>query len=212
MSKIKIALVEGDSFWREILIRELRAEPDFTVVEAAASREQGQQLLKQRQFDVLLLNLMLTPPDYDGLDLAREALGQNAVKIILLASADDAEWIGSAIQAGVMNIVLKSCYRELPSAIREAYQDHKFIHIHALQQLRREISRLKRIEGEWALTRSEREVLQLIGLGYTRREVMQALHVSENTVKSHVFRLTKKFNVKSGKEAAMVAKRKGWFS
>lgn len=210
MSKIKIALVEGDLLWREALIHDLRAEQDFAVVDTAASKEQGQQLLKRRQFDILLLDLILTPPDYDGLDLAREALEKNSLKIIMLASIDDGEWISSAIQAGVMNVVLKSYFRDLSAIIREAYFDQEFIHTRILQQLRHEISRLKRIEGEWALTRTEREVLQLIGMGHTRKQIMQTLHVSESTVKSHVFHLTKKLNVRSGKEAAVVAKRKGW--
>jgi DNA-binding NarL/FixJ family response regulator len=204
--------MEKDPLWRGNLIQYLHKESDLSVVGFASSKEQGMQLLEREQFDIVLLDLMMTPPDYDGLDLAREVLEQNSLKIIMLASSDDGEWISSAIQAGVKNVVLKSCFRELPLIIREAYFDREFIHIHTLQQLRDEISRLKKIEGEWILTRTEREVLQLIGQGFTRRQVMQALHVSENTVKSHVFHLTKKLKVKSGKEAAAVARRKGWLA
>lgn len=211
MSKIKVALIESNPVWRETLLHTLQIEPDLEVVETAASKEQGQQLIIQKQFDVVLLNLMLVPDIHDGLDLANEAIKENA-KMLLMASESDSEWVGNAIQAGVMNIVLKSCYEQLPTAIREVYLGHDFIHPHTLQMLRHEIIRLKIIEGEWMLTRSEREILELIGQGYSRKQIMAYLHVSESAVKNHVFHAIKKMKVKSGKDAAAMAKRKGWIS
>lgn len=56
----------------------------------------------------------------------------------------------------------------------------------------------------------ELEVIKLISKGYTRKQIMQTLYISESTVKSHFFHLIKKFNVSSGKEAALIARRKGW--
>lgn len=71
-------------------------------------------------------------------------------------------------------LLMKSCYCDLPAAIRKAHCNERFIDTYAIEQLRQEIGRLKKIEGEWAMTKSEREELRLIGQGYTRKQVMHA--------------------------------------
>jgi DNA-binding NarL/FixJ family response regulator len=211
MNSIKVALIEDDPIWRECLTAYLKEE-GIHVVDVAESKEEGRVMVQNGHFDVLLLDMMLAPPDLDGLDLARELSQQQSLNIIMLTSVDEAEWVGSAIDIGVKDYVIKSCYQDLPFAIRNACLNEGSIHPHAMHQLRREIDRLKRIEEQWVMTPGEREVLQLIERGYTRREIMQTLYLSENTVKSYIFRINKKFRTHSSKEAARYAKRKGWLS
>lgn len=148
MSHIKIAFLERNPFWQRNLTQFLEKESDLKVIGHAESKEQGKQLLESNRFDIVLLNQMLTPPDCDGLDLAREMLNRHSFKIIIIASEMNCEWISSAIQAGVKNIVPISHFRELPNLIREAHFDHEFLHTHTLQYLRDEINRLKKIEGQ----------------------------------------------------------------
>ncbi|RAU92152.1 response regulator transcription factor [Paenibacillus sp. YN15] len=93
----------------------LQTESDFIITESAASKEQGKQLLKWKQFDIVLLDLIMTPPDYDGLDLAREVLEQNSHKIIMISSVIENEWISNAVQIGMKNIVFKSQFQEPPT-------------------------------------------------------------------------------------------------
>ena len=211
MEPIKVALVEDDPIWRECLAAFLKEEA-ILLIDAAETKEKGRAMAQKGHFDVLLIDMMLAPPDLDGLDLARELLQQKALNIIMLTSVDEAEWVGSAIGIGVKDYVIKSCYRDLPIAIRNACLNEGSIHPYALLQLRREIGRLKRIEEKWVMTPGEREVLQLIERGYTRREIMQALYLSENTVKSYITRINKKFRANNSKQAARFAKRKGWLS
>lgn len=100
-----MALVEDDPVWQEGLAVLLEGEPDFSLVEVATSKEQAMHTIEQLDFDVLLLDMMLAPPDYDGLDLAREVLEQKPFKIIMLTSVDEAELVGNSIHAGVLNYV-----------------------------------------------------------------------------------------------------------
>ena len=53
-------------------------------------------------------------------------------------------------------------------------------------------------------------VLRLIAAGHSNREIATRLHLSENTVKSHVQEIFRKLNVRNRAEAAVRANQEGW--
>ena len=59
------------------------------------------------------------------------------------------------------------------------------------------------------LTVREREVLKLIGLGATNREIANKLIISEHTVKSHLRSILNKLNIRNRQQAAVYAEREG---
>jgi DNA-binding CsgD family transcriptional regulator len=59
------------------------------------------------------------------------------------------------------------------------------------------------------LTVREREVLKLIGLGATNREIADKLIISEHTVKSHLRSILNKLNIRNRQQAAVYAEREG---
>jgi len=60
------------------------------------------------------------------------------------------------------------------------------------------------------LNRSQREILGLIAEGLSNREIADRIHLSENTVKSHIQELLRKLDVRNRVEAAVRATREGW--
>jgi DNA-binding NarL/FixJ family response regulator len=60
-----------------------------------------------------------------------------------------------------------------------------------------------------SLTVREREVLKLIGLGATNREIADKLIISEHTVKSHLRSILNKLNIRNRQQAAVYAEREG---
>lgn len=58
------------------------------------------------------------------------------------------------------------------------------------------------------LTPTEKEILQLIGWGYTQPVVRELLGITSNTMKTHVRNIIRKFDVSSIREAAEKAKRR----
>jgi DNA-binding NarL/FixJ family response regulator len=61
----------------------------------------------------------------------------------------------------------------------------------------------------YTLTIREREVLKLIGLGATNREIADKLIISEHTVKSHLRSILNKLNIRNRQQAAVCAEREG---
>lgn len=208
---IKVFLVEDDPVWLDCLTSYVSKEPDFLVIGTAVSREQAMQAANSLDIDVMLLDMILTPPAYDGLDAAIDILHERPLKIIMLTAVDDPDIIGDVFAAGVLNYVIKACYQDIPAVIRDAYYNHVTLHPHAAGQLVKEVGRLKLLEWRHKLTPAERDILKLIDEGRTKEQIMEILRVSQNTVKTHIRHIIKKVGVRTGKEAAEKAKRKGLF-
>jgi DNA-binding NarL/FixJ family response regulator len=60
------------------------------------------------------------------------------------------------------------------------------------------------------LTKREKEVLSLIGMGATNREIANNLSIAENTVKVHLRNIMDKLQVQSRLQAALMARDKGF--
>lgn len=205
--------MENDPYWFGKIIGCLQKETDIEIMQVPFSKEQGKTLVANHAFDVFLLDLDLIPQNFEGLDLVREMLDYKSCKIIAFLSDEKAEWISTAIQIGIQSVICKSHFLDLPLIIREASQKNsQFLPPYSWQLLCDDIKRLKKIEGERTLTKSERKILQMISHRYSRKQIYELLHVSESAVKKHVFHIIQKLHVKNGKEAAIVAKRKGWIS
>lgn len=211
MEKIKVYVVEDDPVWLDCLTAYLSKEPDLLLIGTAVSKEQAVQAAISLNIDVILLDMMLAPPAYDGLDAAIDILRERPLKIIMLSAVDDPDIISDVFAAGILNYVTKAYYQDIPSVIRDAYNNQVTLHPHSADQLVKEVSRLKLMEWRQKLTPAEKDILRLIDQGRSKNQIMEILNISQNTVKSHVRHITKKFGVKTGKEAAKKAKRKGIF-
>ncbi|WP_025688591.1 response regulator, partial [Paenibacillus zanthoxyli] len=122
---IKVLLVEDDPVWRENLKSFLSREQDITIVGTAKTKEGAIDLFEQSvAVDVVLMDIMLTPPDqYDGIDTALQLRKLGMEKIIMLTSLDEKEVILDAFDKGAINYICKTSYTDIPEAIREAHNN-----------------------------------------------------------------------------------------
>lgn len=72
------------------------------------------------------------------------------------------------------------------------------------------MERLDTIKPGTPLTKREREVLILVGKGFTNAEIGRLLSRSPHTIGSHMKVITKRLDVNSRVEAAVWACRQGW--
>lgn len=211
MDKINVFLVEDDHVWRDSLAAFIEQERDLQLVSMAGSREEAIHLFATLDVDVVLMDIVLTEKNLDGLDAVPELLAIKPVKVIMLTSLDDHEVIMDAFTVGAVNYIMKVHFKEIPNAIRAAHQNRASIHADAADILRSEFSRLKRDELQNVLTPAEKEILQLIGGGFTKNQITDLLKIAENTIKKHISHIVKKLGVRTGKEAVRKARRRGLF-
>lgn len=211
MSAIKVLLVEDDPLFRDTLASYIKKEPDILIAGQAGTKEEAVSHFQNTEIDVVLMDIMLTENNCDGFEAVDEMLAIKPVKVIMLTSLDADEMIIDAFTTGAVNYLTKANYKEIPNAIRNAHFNHSSIHPDAAAALRDELGRMKREELQRMITPAEKDILALMEQGHTKSQIQKILHVSENTIKTHVHRIIKKLGVKTGREAAKKAKRKGLF-
>ena len=134
--------------------------------------------------------------------------------VVLVADTGDERGLAPAVVAGVRGWVAKDePYECLLASIRCVANGGTYIPAQLLTPLLAELTVPHRVPGAGlggpVLTDRERQVLSALAEGCTRAEVAAALHVSTNTVRTHLRRILAKLEVHSALTAVAVARRLG---
>lgn len=175
--------------------------------------------LESQQPDLVLLDINL--PDGSGLDLIPVIFnGNTKVYIVVTSILDDQNHILRALQAGAQGYLLKDLSKPVfIQKLRGILQGEpplspkiarKILHYFS-QSPSNSICHVSEplSKAECALSTREQEVLLLVGKGLSRREVAQALDLSDNTIATHIRNIYRKLNISSRAEAALEASRLG---
>jgi two-component system response regulator DevR len=212
MQKIRVFIVEDDPIWRKGLVDYVNNEDDIAIVGEAGTKEEALEWFQQNEADVVLMDINLTENNLDGIEtaLAFSEIREEC-KIIMLTSLTSEDVMIESFSAGAVNYISKLHFKEIPDAIRAAYQHQSAIHPTAAAALRNEFLRLKNQEFQRLLSPAEKDILKLIHEGQTQSQIEKNLHITKRTIKNHINRILKKMGVKTSKEAALKAKRKKLF-
>lgn len=209
---IRLLLVDDQSLICQGLKAMLSLEADLEVVGTAGNGELAIEQVAALQPDVVLMDVHM--PGMDGREATRRIAQQfPTVKVLVLSTFDDDQYIRDAIQAGAKGYLLKDMpSEELAQAIRLIHRGYAQMGPGLLEKLMlnqppEPSQGLQAAEPAsfGQITPREREVLQLIGLGLTNRDIAQQLYISEGTVKTHVTHLLNRLNLKNRAQLAIQA-------
>jgi DNA-binding NarL/FixJ family response regulator len=147
-------------------------------------------------------------PEMDGV-AATGAIGQEfpMVKILILTTFDDTEYVAQALQNGASGYLLKDTpAEELVQAIQLVQKGYTQLAPGLAQKLilGSPPPPEPAIDPAWAeLTPREQEILQLIAQGASNREIAQQLYISEKTVKNHITSLLSRLGLRDRTQAAV---------
>ena len=208
MTPIRIVLADDHAVLRTGLAALLNARSDMTVVGEAADGAELLALVETAQPDVILLDL--TMPRLGGLEvlpLLRQRIP--AARILILTMHQDEGYLRRAIKGGAAGYVLKKAADvELIAAIQAIMRGDLYVHPSMTRLLLEDIIPVGREaaaaeEDLWAtLSEREQEVLQMVALGHTSREIADRLAVSAKTVDTYRARGMEKLGLRS--RAALV--------
>lgn len=185
---------------------------DLEIVGMAHDGEQALQLIEQIHPDLILMDLKM--PVMNGIQATLRITQEYPdIRVLVLTTYDDDEWVFDAIRAGAHGYLLKNTPREgLVKAIYETMSGKTPVDPGVAGKLFSQIQG-KSIYRESALVENlnprERDVLRLIGKGKNNSEIAMMLHLSEGTVKNLVSRILTKLQVDDRTQAALLAVRSG---
>lgn len=212
---IRILLVDDQKLMREGLRILLELEPDLQVVGEAADGQAALQAYASHQPDVVLMDVRM--PGMDGVEATwrlRERWPE--ARVVILTTFDDNEYVFEALRAGALGYLLKDVSgEELANAVRKVATGGALIEPSVARKVLAEFARLApptRAPEEGLaepLSEREREVLRLLALGLSNREIAERLSLAEGTVKNYVTSILQKMGVRDRTQAAVRARELG---
>lgn len=172
----------------------------------ATTGADAMEYLNNHQPEIILLDISL--PDMDGLQLCEIIRKENKYsKIIGLTSANDSSIITQLLYRGANGYLLKNMERsELLDAIDAVLNDKIFLSKAANEKVLEQFSSLSNAVNELpAITRREKETLQLLQEGLNGPQIAAKLFLSPHTIETHRKNLMQKFNVNTTQHLLKVA-------
>lgn len=211
---IRVLLVDDQTLMRKGLRGLLDLTEDIRVVAEASDGEEALQILGDAAPDVILLDVRM--PKLSGVDLLKRLRQEGRLPpTILLTTFDDDAALLEGIRAGARGFLLKDVsFERLTEAIRRVAAGETLIRPAVTERVLRGLENLRpefeSLDPPDALSRRETEILRLMAGGYNNREIAEALHTTEGTVKNHVSNILSKLGVRDRTRAVLKALEMGY--
>jgi DNA-binding NarL/FixJ family response regulator len=203
---IKIMITDDHSMIREGLKNLLELDGDIEVIAEAVDGQDCLDKLETVKPDVLLLDINM--PVMNGLDVLKNLkLRRNKVKVLILTVHNEIEYLLKAVDLGINGYVLKDSESSvLKKAINAIASGDNFIQPSLIPALNAKMLE-KNLDAKRLATLTDREldVLKLLAIGRSNKEIGEGLEISERTVKNHISNIFKKIGCTDRTQAAVIA-------
>ena len=209
---IRVVLIDDQPLFRDGLRAVLSQDPNIEVAAEAGDGEEGLKLCAAKRPQVALMDLQM--PRMNGVEVTRRlAATLPDVKVVVLTTFEEDEWVFDALRAGAVGYLLKDATgARLIEAVTAAARGESFLQPSVASKVLHAWSRLRNgpVSKPSPLTEREQEVLTLLVRGSSNKEIATALFVAEGTVKNHITAILLKLEVSDRTQAAVRAIERGW--
>lgn len=206
---IRILVIDDHSIVRQGIRSLLSNYAEFEIVGEASDSCTGLALLEQLMPDVVLLDIRM--PGESGLDVLKKIRTQGfSVRVLVLTSFDEDEYVTEALRRGADGYVLKSVSDDsLVESIHSVCRGERTLSPQITDQVVRNLvnSQYDDDPGRITLLDEEIQILTMIAQGASNADLAQTLFMSSATVKRKLRRIFDKLDVESRAEAAATAVR-----
>jgi two-component system, NarL family, response regulator NreC len=212
MKKRRILLADDHGVVRKGLRFLLESEPDLEVVGEAADGRQAVDLAAELKPDIIVMDIAM--PRLNGIEATRQIVRDRPeTSVIMLSMHSDEEYLVRTLTAGAKGYLLKdSAEGELVRAIKSVSEGKPYfspaIAKTLLEDYLRHLQQRGLTDSYDLLTDREKEVLQLLAVGKTNKEIAGILDLSPYTVETHRNHLMQKLDLHNTAEIVLYAVRK----
>ncbi|MGE7861365.1 response regulator [Bacillus mobilis] len=206
--KIKLLLVEDHHIVRRGLVFFLKTREEFEIIGEAENGEEALTFVQTKRPDIVLMDLSM--PKMDGIEATKRIKQYDeTIKILILSSFSEQDYVLPALEAGADGYQLKEVQPEqLVASIIAVQEGNANFHPKVTPALLGR-SAVKKENPFSMLTKREQEVLREIAKGRSNKEIAAELHITEQTVKTHVSNVLAKLEVDDRTQAALYAVKHG---
>jgi len=211
--RIRIVLADDHPVLRTGLRTLLEQEPDMTVVGEAGDGREAVALAQRLRPDVVIMDISM--PGLDGLEATRQirAAGLPTGVLILTVHAQE-RYLFPVLKAGASGYLNKTAAdTELVQAVRTVASGGAFLRPADTRRLLEDfVARVQSGEERDSYERlsdREREVLKLVAVGHTAREIADQLNISPKSVETYRARIMEKLELSTRADLVRYALRRG---
>jgi len=205
---MKVIVCDDQATVRDGLVMLLKLEPDIEIVGIAEDGAEAVEMVADKRPDLVLMDLKM--PIMNGVEATRQIVTKHPeVKVLVLTTYADDEWVFDAIQAGASGYLLKDTPREeLIKAVRGTVAGKTYVDPSVAGRVLEQVSSRQTQPATLLtskLTQREVEVLRLIAKGSSNADIADRLSLSDGTVRNHVSAILSKLGVSDRTQAAVIA-------
>lgn len=213
---VRVAVADDQPLVREGLATVVARADGMMLVGEAGDGAAAVELARAERPDVFLMDVRM--PIMDGIEATRRITTDEAtadVKVIILTTFDLDDYVYTALQAGASGFLLKDVGPEsLIEAVGIVAAGDALLAPSVTRRLieqfaRRPANRTRDEELVRLLTEREREVLTLVGKGFSNQEIAGRLFLSPATVKTHIGRALTKLDARDRAQLVVIAYESG---
>ena len=210
---IKVLVADDQEMIRESLKIVLNSKEDFEVTDAVANGLEVIQSIRKNKPDVILMDIRM--PNVDGVQCTQMVKeGYPDIKIIILTTFDDDEYVYNALRFGASGYLLKGVSMEgLQEAIRAAHQGQSMINPDVATKVLKFFSDMAKDESLIKIedfqvkdiTAGEWKIIDEVAKGKSNKEISETLALSEGTVRNYLSVILEKLSLRDRTQLAIWA-------
>ena len=210
---IKLLIADDQALIRQSLQIVLNNRPDLEVIDVACDGQEVLRSVRRQRPDVILMDIRM--PKLDGVQCTKQIKETYPeIKIIILTTFDDDEYIFNALKYGASGYLLKGVsMEELENAIKTVYSGRAMINPDVATKVLKLFSRMAQADytipvGSRAmeeLTKMEWKIIALVGTGATNKEIAEAVKLSDGTVRNYLSSILNKLDLRDRTQLAIWA-------
>jgi len=208
---IKILIADDQELIRESLKIILDMNADMEVIGLAENGHKVLELIRKNIPDIILMDIRM--PELDGVLCTKNVKEKYPdVKIIILTTFDDDEYVYYALKYGASGYLLKGCsVQELTAAIHTVMAGSSILNKNIIttvvklfnQMAQANITMEVDADGVKELTFTEKKIAHWVGKGLSNKEIAQKLFLSEGTVRNGLSSALSKLNLRDRTQLAI---------
>ncbi len=186
MKKIKLLIVDDHKVVRAGIRLLFQTDNEVNVVGETEDGEKAIELVKKLHPDVVITDVSM--PNMSGIQLTKKLKEEHPnVKVLIISMHNDDDYIIDALEAGAMGYITKdSNDDEIINAVHSISNDKMYYGSSISDVFAKKILKQNKSANEIEkLTERELEVLELIVLGMSNKEIANKLFVSKRTIDNH---------------------------
>lgn len=214
---IKVLIADDQELIRSSIQIILEANPKFKVTATVADGEEVLDAIKKERPDVILMDVRM--PKMDGTVCTKYVKSKYPeIKVIILTTFDDDDFIFSALKYGASGYLLKGVSNDqLYQAIETVYQGGAMINPNIAEKVFKLFSKMA--QSNYAIqvdqteskhfSKNEWRVIQQVGLGLSNKEISVKLYLSEGTVRNYISSILSQLDLRGRTQLAIWAVQTG---